>query len=101
MSLGEFFNDVFSGNIEHAKKRVIDWWSDSVAPELSNLVKRLTSDAGKIAEEVARDAWQNWQDGDDLLTIAKKAVEEAALKGIVVLEQDVADWLGILDRNET
>lgn len=100
MSLQEFFDDVFKGDFTNAKKRLADWWAEDVAPELGNLVKRLTSDAGKLAEEIAREAWENWDDGDDLATVARKAFEEAVSKGLDVFEKDIADWLGIIDRDE-
>lgn len=99
MSLGELIHDVASGNFEHAGQRISDWWHTDGHNELDKLVKRLTSDGGKIAEQVARDAWENWQEGDDLLTIARKAAEEALARGLEVAEQDIADWLGIIDRN--
>lgn len=68
-------------------------------PELGNLVAKLTSDGGAAAYQVAKDAFANWQTGMELPAVAEAAVAEALAKGITVLKTDVADWLGLLDRN--
>lgn len=87
------------GKVGDAIQRVVETvFGVSMPKPLSDLVHRLVSDEGNVAYQVAKDAWDNWNDGEDLLTIAQKAAAEALSKGLSVAEQDVADWLGILDR---
>jgi hypothetical protein len=62
-------------------------------------VSRLTSDEGAVAYQVAKDAFTAWENDTPLLTVAENAVKEAATKGLTVAVNDIADWLGIIDRS--
>lgn len=97
MSAAELLMDVLHGNLTHAYARLTDFFN-GMKPELKDLVSRLASDEGNVAYTVAKEAWDNWMNGEDLLDVAKNAASDALSKGLTVAEKDIADWLGIIDR---
>lgn len=77
-------------------------------PEFAALEDRLkTSPEGQAAYRVAKSFYDKWQDGLSPLDAAKQALLQdtdgnGELDGVdlgKVLLADVADWLGIIDRN--
>jgi hypothetical protein len=99
------WNKIKSGDMSGAWGDIVTWATSRIDggekqfPALATLIARLTTDEGVAAEQVAQDAWNAWEDNTPLLTVAENAVKEAASKGVTVLVDDVADWLGIIDRN--
>lgn len=79
---------------------VIEGAEEANFPEFYTLQNRLLdSPEGKAAYAVAKDFFDSWAEGDSPLQAAQKAIEKDGAALGKVLLQDVADWLGIIDRN--
>lgn len=94
-----FWKNLGKGDLTGAFHNLLDALTGHLPPELGTLVTRLMSDEGQVAYQVAMDAWNGWvDDHKPILDVAKDAVVDAISKGLSVAEKDVADWLGLMDR---
>lgn len=95
-----FWKNLEKGDFKGAYNNLVGAITDHLPSSLNILITRLMSDEGQVAYQVALDAWNNWADeGTPLLEVAKNAASKALQKGLTVAEKDIADWLGIIDRN--
>lgn len=53
---------------------------------------------GRDAEQIAKDFWDDWQDGDSPLVAAEKAITKNGAQTNIDLVNMVANWLGLMDR---
>lgn len=70
-----------------------------VPAPLANLIDQLTSDLGMIAKSFAQAAWDAAADSDPLPVIIEKAWDAAVAEGKIVVKEDIANWVGIIDRD--
>lgn len=90
------------GKVGAAIIRVIETvFGITVPAPLAQLIDRLTTDAGLMAKSFAQAAWDAAAENDSLDQIIEKAWAAAMTSGESVIKNDVADWVGIIDRNQT
>lgn len=88
------------GKVGAAIVRVIETvFGVTVPAPLAELIDRLTSDAGLIAKSFAQSAWDAAAESDPLDQIIAKAVAAAVAEGKTDLDKEIADWVGVIDRN--
>lgn len=63
MSLGNFFKDLFTGNISHAGDRFMDWWNGSASPALKHFLTETESEEGKILQDLVGTAIKDVEAG--------------------------------------
>lgn len=82
MSLQNFFGDLLSGNIENAKKRVVDWLVDSLPATLSSAIRKLISDEMTVLWNATTTFAEDVVNGKSVPDAGKEAIEVLASQGI-------------------
>lgn len=101
MSVENFIGDILDGNFSNALKRLEDWWSSNLQPELKALISKFSTDGGQLV----------WSTGTTVLAAvaAGQSVSDAAaaawetikdqVPGMVLA--DLEDAIGIQKRATT